>query len=177
MASKRTKEIHEETISKEEFLDVVNRLVKLEKWAKEIEAQNKKDKEEKDMLMGQITKLKVDNINLQKQLQDLETSREDGEISSLEDIKDEIKKVKEEVRNDMELAKIGWVDAVKRNIKKQLKDENIVNTTLEEEKMRQARRLNVRVIRLKEGVSPDEDAQTLGKMLGPTNHQNLEGWM
>ena len=110
MASKRTKEIHEGTISKEEFLDVVNRLVKLEKWAKEIEAQNKKDKEEKDMLMGQITKLKVDNINLQKQLQDLETSREDGEISSLEDIKDEIKKVKEEVRNDMELAKIGWVD-------------------------------------------------------------------
>ena len=68
----------------------------------------------------------------------------------------------------MELAKIGWVDAVKRNIKKQLKDENIVNTTLEEEKMRQARRLNVRVIRLKEGVSPDEDAQTLGKMLGYT---------
>ena len=34
--------------------------------------------------------------------------------------------------------------------------------------MRQARRLNVRVIRLKEGVSPDEDAQTLGKMLGYT---------
>ena len=47
------------------------------------------------MLMDQISKVKVDNINLQKQLQDLETSREDGEISSLEDIKDEIKKVQE----------------------------------------------------------------------------------
>ena len=166
MASKRTKEIHEETISKEEFLDVVNRLVKLEEWAKETEAQNKKDKEEKDMLMDQLSKLKVDNIKLQKELQDLETSREDGEISSLEDIKDEIQKVKEEVKSDMELAKTGWVDVVKRNIKKELKDENIVNTTLEEEKMRQARRLNVRVTGLKEGASPDEDAQTLGKMLG-----------
>ena len=82
MASKRTKEIHEETISKEEFLVVVNRLVKLEEWEKETETQNKKDKEEKDMLMDQIVKLKVDNINLQKQLQNLETSREDGEISS-----------------------------------------------------------------------------------------------
>ena len=68
MASRRTKEMHEETISKEEFLDVVNRLVKLEEWAKETEAQNKKDKEEKDMLMDQQSKLKVDNINIQKQL-------------------------------------------------------------------------------------------------------------
>ena len=32
--------------------------------------------------------------------------------------------------------------------------------------MCQARRLNVRVIGLKEGASPIEDAQTLGKMLG-----------
>ena len=42
----------------------------------------------------------------------------------------------------------------------------IVNATLEEEKMRQTRRLNVRVTGLKEWASPDEDAQTLGKMLG-----------
>ena len=32
--------------------------------------------------------------------------------------------------------------------------------------MRQARRLNVHVTRHKEGASPDEDVQTLGKMLG-----------
>ena len=38
-------------------------------------------------------------------------------------------------------------------------DENILNTTLEEEKMRQDRRLNVRVTGLKEGASPNEDAQ------------------
>ena len=63
----------------------------------------------------------------------------------------------------MELAKTGWVVVVKLNIKKELKDENIVNTTLEEEKMCQVRPLNVRVIGLKEGASPNEDAQTTGK--------------
>ena len=98
MTSRRNhKETHEEIISKEEFLDVLNRLVKIEKWAKEIEAEKQKDKEEKEVLIAEITKLKLDNTNLQKQVKDLETSREDGEISSLEDIKDEIKKVKEEV--------------------------------------------------------------------------------
>ena len=66
----------------------------------------------------------------------------------------------------MELAKTRWVDVVKRNINKELKDKNIVYTTLEEEKMCQAWRLNVRVTKLKEGASPNEDAQTLGKMLG-----------
>ena len=78
----------------------------------------------------------MENTNLKKQLNDIEVYREDGEISSIEDIKDEIKKVKEEVNNNIELAKTGWVDVVKRNIKKEIKDENIVNTTLEEEKMR-----------------------------------------
>ena len=38
--------------------------------------------------------------------------REDGEIFSIEDIKEEIKNVKEEVKIDMELAKTGWVDVV-----------------------------------------------------------------
>ena len=74
----------------------------------------------------------------------------------------------------MELAKTGWVDVVKRNIKNELKDENIVNTTLEEEKMRQARRLNVRVTGLKEGACPDEDAlSNIRENVGvrsPTNH-------
>ena len=160
MTSRRNhKETHEETITREEFLEVLNRLDKMEKRVEKTEAKN-------ELLMNEVAKLKVENENLVKQVKDLETSREDGEISSLEDIKDEIKKVKEDVKNDMELAKTGWVDVVKRNIKKELKDENIVNTTLEEEKMRQARRLNVRVTGLKEGASPDEDAQTLGKMLG-----------
>ena len=171
MTSKRTKEhkdIQDEAISKEDFLDMFNRLTKLEKWVKDAETHKKKDREEKDALKAEIEKLKVENTNLKKELDDIKVSREDGEISSIEDIKDEIKKVKEEVQNNIELAKTGWVDVVKRNIKKEIKDENIVNTTLEEEKMRQARRLNVRVTGLKEGASPNEDAQTLGKMLGYT---------
>ena len=55
MAYKRTKEIHEETIFKEEFFDVVNRLVKIDsemrKRAKETESQKQKYREQKDMLM------------------------------------------------------------------------------------------------------------------------------
>ena len=54
MASKRTKnhkEIHEEAISNEEFLDILKRLVKIEsemkKSAKEVESQKQKDREEK----------------------------------------------------------------------------------------------------------------------------------
>ena len=82
----------------------------MEKWVKKTEA-------EKELLMTEVAKLKVDNENLLKQVKDLDTSRDDGEISSLEDIKDEIKKVKEDVKNDMESAKTGWVDVVKRNIK------------------------------------------------------------
>ena len=111
----------------------------MEKWAKEIEAEKQKDKEERELLIAEVAKLKVDNVNLQRRIKNLETSREDGEISSLEDIKVEIEKVKEEVKSDMELAKTRWVDVVKRNIKKELKDENIVNTTLAEEKMHQVR--------------------------------------
>ena len=114
------------------------------------------------MFISEVTQLKVNNVYLQKQIKDLETSREYGEISSLEDIKDEIKKVKEEIKSDKELAKTRWVDVVKRNTRKELKDENIVNTTLEEGKMHQARCLNVRVTGLKEGASPNEDVQTLG---------------
>ena len=69
----------------------------------------------------------------------------------------------------MEVAKTGWVYIVKRNIKIQIEEEHIVNTTLAEEKMRQARLLNIRVTGLKEGAPPEEDAEILGKMLGYTD--------
>ena len=130
----------------------------MRKWVKEAKTQKKKDRKEKDTLKAEIEKLKVENTNLKKQFNDLELSREDNEISSIEDRKKEMEKVKEEVKNDMELTKTGWLDVVKRNIKKEIKDENIFNTTLEEEKMHQAQRLNVCVARLKESASPKEDA-------------------
>ena len=46
--------------------DVLNRLIKIGKWAKEIEAENKKDKEEKELFIADVAHLKVDNVNLQK---------------------------------------------------------------------------------------------------------------
>ena len=123
---------------------------------------------EKSTLKDEIEKLEVENTKHKKQLNDLQVSREDGEISSIEELKKEIKKVKAEVKNDMELAKTGWVEILKWNIKNEIKYENIVNTTLEEEKTHHARHLNVRVTRLNEGASLDEGAQTFGKMLGYT---------
>ena len=131
----------------------------MKKWVKDAETHKKKDREEKDALKAEIEKLKEENTNLKQQLNDIEVSRDVSKISSIEDIK-------EEVKNNIELAKTGWVDVVKRNIKKEIKDENIVNTTLEEKKMCHNRHLNERVTGLKEGASPDKDAQTLGKMLG-----------
>ena len=56
----------------------------------------------------------------------------------------------------MELSKTGWVDVVKCNLKKELKDENFVNTTLKCT-CHQAQG---------EGISRRRHVQTLGKMLG-----------
>ena len=199
--SKDVKDVHDldVSISKDDFLDMANRLTKIEnemkKMLKNAEIERKKDKEEKDSLraeMGKMNlekdllkedikviklekeslkvemeKIKVENSNLKKQIIGLEHSKEENEKSSLENIKEQIERVKTEVKNDMEKEKTGWVDIVKRNIKNEIiKEDHIVHTTLEEEKMRQGRRLNVRVVGLKEGASPEEDAKGLGKMLG-----------
>ena len=65
---KKHKEIHDEVVCKEVFLDAFNRLVKIEndmkKWVKEAESHKKKDKEEKDAVKVEIEKLKVGNVNL-----------------------------------------------------------------------------------------------------------------
>ena len=81
MTSKRTKEhkdIHDEAISKEEFLDMFNRVTKMEmdmkKWVKDAETHKKKDREEKDALKAEIEQLKVENTDLKKQLKDIEVS-------------------------------------------------------------------------------------------------------
>ena len=98
----------------------------MRKCAKEVKTQKKKDREEKGALKAEIEKLKVENTNLTKQLNDLEVYREDVKYPP----KEEIKKVKEEVKNDIELAKTGWVDIVKRNIKKEIKDEILLTLAL-----------------------------------------------
>ena len=69
--SKRTKEhkdVQDEAISKEDFLDMFNRLTKIEmdmkKWVKNAETHKKKDREENDALKAEIEKLKEENTNL-----------------------------------------------------------------------------------------------------------------
>ena len=177
-------------ITREEFNNLVNRIIKVEKDMEKIEKENdhlktivqtlniennrivkvernmEKLEKENNHLKEVVETLKFENLDLKKQMNEAQTSKEEGKISHLEDIKEEIQKVKEEVKHDMEVAQTGWVEIVKRNIKKEIKEDHIINTTLEEEKMRQARRLNVRVIGLKEGTSPEDDAKALGCMLG-----------
>ena len=90
-------------------------------------------------------------------------------------VKEEVKEaVKEEVKVELEAKQTGWVEVVSKNLRKEAKkesqkDENlIVHTTLEEEKMRHARRLNIRVTGIKEshGSTPKGDGRTLCTKLG-----------
>ena len=47
----------------------------------------------------------------------------------------------------MEAAREGWVEIVKKNIKKEVqKDAQVMQSTFDEEKMRRIRRLNIRVL-------------------------------
>ncbi|KAH6555193.1 hypothetical protein KP509_1Z274900 [Ceratopteris richardii] len=102
---------------------------------------------------------------------------EEGEINmnKPEALKKELtKSLTESMENKLEATKEGWIDIVKKNIKKEAKEKAqkeealIVHTTIEEEKMRHARRLNVRItgIEEKEGSTPESDGKTLCKILG-----------
>ena len=102
---------------------------------------------------------------------------EEGEIKeeAKEALKEEITKaLTASIEDKLEATKEGWVEVVKKNIKKVAREEAqkdevlIVHTTIEEEKMRQARRLNVRVTGIKEeeGSTPESDGKALCKKVG-----------
>ncbi|MCO5581522.1 hypothetical protein L7F22_035408 [Adiantum nelumboides] len=106
---------------------------------------------------------------LQEGINHLRISKEEGEISSFEDIEVEIKNkwkadIKEEIQTEMEAKQSGWVEVVKKNIKKEVCEEVHmgehlrVQLTLEEERLRHLRKHNVRITGLKEGPSAEEDA-------------------
>ena len=145
-----------------------------------LEEENKKIKEERDAMKEEydILKNKMASFN----------TREEGEIGhDLEDIRAELKRewvetVKEEVKVELEAKQEGWVEVVKKRLRVESKEEmtqeaqkkeqalarfRIINT-LEEEKMRQARRLNIKVSGLKEtpGSTPEEDGRKLCTILG-----------
>ena len=93
----------------------------------------------------------------------------------LEELKANIKQeCVAEVRTELETTKEGWVEVVRKNLKQEARktaqeeQRPIVQTTLEEERMRQARRLNVRVTRIQESTdtSPEQDGRCLCTILG-----------
>ncbi|MCO5590752.1 hypothetical protein L7F22_044727 [Adiantum nelumboides] len=105
--------------------------------------------------------------------------REEGELSHMDELKEGLKKeciaeLKEDMIQEMDTKQGSWIEVVKKNIKKEVREERAkeevtrVQDTLEEEKLRHARRLNVRIIGLPEGASPDTDAQAFCRSLGYT---------
>lgn len=134
-----------------------DRRKELETWAKEREEM----KDEMATLRGKIASL----------------TPEEGEIhtDTKEAIKEELTKVLTASMEDkLEATKKGWVEVVKKNIKREAKEEAqkgellIVHTTLEEEKMRHARRLNIRVTGIgeKRDSTPEMDGRELCTKLG-----------
>lgn len=123
---------------------------------------------------------------LQSQVQDLTSTSEelkkalpeDGELPRIEeiarDMEAKIEATKQVINNE-------WKEVVKKGIKKEaeewkattskskgIQEVEIVNATIQEERLRHARRLNVRVtgIEEKEGTTPQEDGQELCRKLG-----------
>lgn len=158
---------------------IIARLSKMEKelesiakergaWEKAQAAwkQEKMDMQEAiDLLKGEVASLR-DRPTL-----------EEGEImpQTKEAIKEELTKtLTESMEGKLEATKEGWVEVVKRKIKNEAKEEAhkeellLVHSTIEEEKMRQARRLNIRVtgIEEKKDSTPEEDGKALCTKLG-----------
>ena len=85
------------------------------------------------------------------------------------------------MEDKLDTTKEGWAEVVKKNIKEEAREEAqkgevlIVHTTLEEEKMRQARRLNVRVTGIgeEEGSTPERDGRELCNKLGYKEEESL----
>ena len=125
-------------------------------------------RKEKEDMNAQIEALRVSIASL---------TPEEGEIKveTKEALKEEITKaLTASIEDKLEATKDGWVEVVKKNIKKEAREEAqkdevlIVHTTIEEEKMRQARRLNVRVTGIKEqeGSTPASDGKALCAKIG-----------
>lgn len=128
---------------------------------------------------------KQEKISMQKEIKELQEevtllksqTHEEGEITEAnkEVIKMEIvESVSKTIEGKMEAAKDGWVQVVKKNLKQEVTKEvteiahkEVVASTLEEEKRRRARRLNIRVSGIKETTAtPEEDGKSLCIKLG-----------
>ncbi|MCO5587395.1 hypothetical protein L7F22_041344 [Adiantum nelumboides] len=149
----------------------------VDEWTKERAALLR----ERDVMRQEINNLKAEVASLQDR-----SPCEDGEIVEVKEaMKEEITKTIVEtieiktkamavsIEGKMD-AKEGWVEVVRKNLRKEVKEEAkkgehfIIQTPIEEEKMRQARRLNVRVTGITETStsSLEEDAKDLCLKLG-----------
>ena len=142
-----------------------------EAWEKKREMEHEEWKQEKLLMLKEIKDLQEEVTLLKSQ------AHEEGEITEAnkEVIKMEIvESVSKTIEGKMEAAKDGWVQVVKKNLKQEVTKEvaeithkEVVSSTLEEEKRRRARRLNIRVSGIKEtNATPEEDGKSLCLKLG-----------
>lgn len=158
-------------------------------WMKAMETAFNREKvqwkEENKSLHERISLLQEEK-NLHERISLLEgkPTREEGEIveADKEAIKEEITKALTEcLEKQIDAKKDGWVEVVKKNLKKEAKEEAqkeeaiIIHTTIEEEKMRHARRLNIRVTGIVEETrsTPENDGKMLCKKLGYKEEEPL----
>ncbi|MCO5560700.1 hypothetical protein L7F22_014317 [Adiantum nelumboides] len=99
----------------------------------------------------------------------------------IKQLEEERKQMQEQIK-ELDTKQGSWIEVVKKNIKKEVREERakeevtMVQDTLEEEKLRNARRLNVRITGLPEGASPDTDAHEFCRSLGYTTMPFTRVW-
>lgn len=144
----------------------------MKEWKEEKEAWKQEKmawQAEKHTMQEAISSLKEEIASLRDR-----PTREEGEICEEDKaaLKEEITKAitatievkTKDMEERMEAKQEGWVEVVKKNIRKET---DIVHTTIEEEKLRRARKLNIRVTGIKETEkSPEEDGKALCTTLG-----------
>ncbi|MCO5597598.1 hypothetical protein L7F22_051677 [Adiantum nelumboides] len=101
-----------------------------------------------------------------------EAMKEEITKAIVETIEIETKAMAVSIEGKMDAKKEGWVEVVRKNLRKEVEEEAqkgehfIIQTTIEEEKMRQARCLNVRVTGITETLTSSPDAKDLCLKLG-----------
>ncbi|MCO5554512.1 hypothetical protein L7F22_008041 [Adiantum nelumboides] len=171
---------------------------KLSDKIKQLEEERKQTKEQIKVLIAERDAWKIAHAEIQQFTRKLHrlqedihhmrgVAREEDEISHIEELKEGLKKeciaeLKEDMIQELDAKQGNWIEVVKKNIKKEVREENAkedvirVQDTLEEEKLRYARKLNVHITGLPEGASPDSDAQEFCRSMGYTTMPFTRVW-
>lgn len=148
----------------------------METWMKEWKEEKEIWKQERAAWQAEKQQMQETITMLKEEVSSLgaRPNREEGEICEEDKmaLKEELTKAitetieekTKDMEEKMEAKQEGWVEIVKKNIRKET---DIVHTTIEEEKMRRARKLNTRVTGIEETEnSPEEDGKILCTKLG-----------